>query len=62
MPYTPFAQYMAAVGPAGTAFAPSREGRRHRKEYFVPMEDIEHGATTLRFSFRPAPPVCSTEQ
>ena len=41
------AQYMAAIGPAGMVFVPSRGGRSHCEEEFTPMEDIEHGATTL---------------
>jgi N-carbamoyl-L-amino-acid hydrolase len=41
------AQYMAAIGPAGMIFVPSREGRSHCEEEFTPMDDIEHGATTL---------------
>jgi N-carbamoyl-L-amino-acid hydrolase len=41
------AQYMAAIGPAGMIFVPSRDGRSHCEEEFTPMEDIEHGATTL---------------
>src|SRR5207302_118464 len=41
------AQYMAAIGPAGMIFVPSRGGRSHCEEEFTPMDDIEHGATTL---------------
>jgi N-carbamoyl-L-amino-acid hydrolase len=41
------AQYMAAIGPAGMIFVPSRDGRSHCEEEFTPMDDIEHGATTL---------------
>jgi N-carbamoyl-L-amino-acid hydrolase len=41
------AQYMAAIGPAGKIFVPSRDGRSHCEEEFTPMDDIEHGATTL---------------
>jgi N-carbamoyl-L-amino-acid hydrolase len=41
------AQYMAAIGPAGMIFVPSREGRSHCEEEFTPMDDIEHGANTL---------------
>src|SRR5947199_1834726 len=41
------AQYMAAIGPAGMTFVPSRGGRRHCEEEFTPMGDIEHGAATL---------------
>jgi beta-ureidopropionase / N-carbamoyl-L-amino-acid hydrolase len=41
------AQYMAAIGPAGMIFVPSREGRSHCEEEFTAMDDIEHGATTL---------------
>jgi N-carbamoyl-L-amino-acid hydrolase len=41
------AQYMAAIGPTGMIFVPSRDGRSHCEEEFTPMEDIEHGATTL---------------
>src|SRR5204862_69355 len=41
------AQYMAAIGPAGMIFVPSRDGRSHCEEEFTPMNDIEHGATTL---------------
>ena len=40
------AQYMAAIGPAGMIFVPSRDGRSHCEEEFTPMDDIEHGATT----------------
>jgi N-carbamoyl-L-amino-acid hydrolase len=41
------AQYMAAIGPAGMIFVPSRDGRSHCEEEFTPMDDIEHGAITL---------------
>ncbi len=41
------AQYMAAIGPAGMVFVPSRGGRSHCEEEFTPMNDIEHGANTL---------------
>ena len=41
------AQYMAAVGPTGMVFVPSRGGRSHCEEEFTPMDDIEHGANTL---------------
>jgi beta-ureidopropionase / N-carbamoyl-L-amino-acid hydrolase len=41
------AQYMAAICPAGMVFVPSRDGRSHCEEEFTPMDDIEHGATTL---------------
>jgi N-carbamoyl-L-amino-acid hydrolase len=41
------AQYMAAIGPAGMVFVPSRAGRSHCEEEFTPMDDIEHGANTL---------------
>jgi len=41
------AQYMAAIGPTGMIFVPSRGGRSHCEEEFTPMDDIEHGATTL---------------
>jgi N-carbamoyl-L-amino-acid hydrolase len=41
------AQYMAAIGPAGMVFVPSRQGRSHCEEEFTPMDDIEHGANTL---------------
>ena len=41
------AQYMAAIGPAGMIFVPSRDGRSHCEEEFTPMDDIERGATTL---------------
>jgi N-carbamoyl-L-amino-acid hydrolase len=41
------AQYMAAIGPAGMIFVPSRDGRSHCEEEFTAMEDIEYGATTL---------------
>jgi N-carbamoyl-L-amino-acid hydrolase len=41
------AQYMAAMGPTGMIFVPSRGGRSHCEEEFTPMDDIEHGANTL---------------
>ena len=41
------AQYMAAIGPAGMIFVPSRAGRSHCEEEFTGMDDIEHGANTL---------------
>jgi N-carbamoyl-L-amino-acid hydrolase len=41
------AQYMAAIGPAGMIFVPSRDGRSHCEEEFTPMDDIERGAATL---------------
>jgi len=41
------AQYMAAIGPAGMIFVPSRDGRSHCEEEFTPMDDIEHGTATL---------------
>jgi N-carbamoyl-L-amino-acid hydrolase len=41
------AQYMAAIGPTGMVFVPSRAGRSHCEEEFTPMDDIEHGANTL---------------
>jgi beta-ureidopropionase / N-carbamoyl-L-amino-acid hydrolase len=41
------AQYMAAIGPAGMVFVPSRGGRSHCEEEFTSMDDIEHGANTL---------------
>jgi len=41
------AQYMAAIGPTGMVFVPSRGGRSHCEEEFTPIEDIEHGANTL---------------
>jgi N-carbamoyl-L-amino-acid hydrolase len=41
------AQYMAAIGPTGMVFVPSRGGRSHCEEEFTPMDDIEHGANTL---------------
>ncbi len=41
------AQYMAAIGPAGMVFVPSRDGRSHCEEEFTPIDDIEQGATTL---------------
>ncbi|HXG05089.1 MAG TPA: Zn-dependent hydrolase [Candidatus Binatia bacterium] len=41
------AQYMAAIGPAGMIFVPSRDGRSHCEEEFTPMDSIEPGAQTL---------------
>ena len=41
------AQYMAAIGPAGMIFVPSRGGRSHCEEEFTAIEDIEDGANTL---------------
>jgi N-carbamoyl-L-amino-acid hydrolase len=41
------AQYMAAIGPAGMIFVPSRGGRSHCEEEFTALEDIEDGANTL---------------
>jgi len=41
------AQYMAAIGPTGMVFVPSRDGRSHCEEEFTPMDDIEYGANTL---------------
>ena len=41
------AQYMAAIGPTGMIFVPSRGGRSHCEEEFTPMDDIEHGANAL---------------
>jgi N-carbamoyl-L-amino-acid hydrolase len=41
------AQYMAAIGPAGMIFVPSRDGRSHCEEEFTPMDDIEKGASAL---------------
>ncbi len=41
------AQYMAAIGPTGMVFVPSRGGRSHCEEEFTGMDDIEHGANTL---------------
>jgi N-carbamoyl-L-amino-acid hydrolase len=41
------AQYMAAIGPAGMVFVPSRGGRSHCEEEFTAIEDIEDGANTL---------------
>ena len=38
---------MAAIGPAGMIFVPSRGGRSHCEEEFTPMDDIEYGAGTL---------------
>jgi N-carbamoyl-L-amino-acid hydrolase len=41
------AQYMAAIGPTGMVFVPSRGGRSHCEEEFTAIGDIEHGANTL---------------
>jgi N-carbamoyl-L-amino-acid hydrolase len=41
------AQYMAAIGPAGMVFVPSRAGRSHCEEEFTATEDIVDGANTL---------------
>jgi N-carbamoyl-L-amino-acid hydrolase len=41
------AQYMAAIGPAGMIFVPSRDGRSHCEEEFTAIADIEDGANTL---------------
>jgi N-carbamoyl-L-amino-acid hydrolase len=41
------AQYMAAIGPTGMIFVPSRGGRSHCEEEFTPLDDIEYGANTL---------------
>ncbi|MGH7323135.1 MAG: Zn-dependent hydrolase [Candidatus Rokuibacteriota bacterium] len=41
------AQYMAAIGPTGMIFVPSRDGRSHCEEEFTPLDDIEYGANTL---------------
>jgi N-carbamoyl-L-amino-acid hydrolase len=41
------AQYMAAIGPAGMVFVPSRGGRSHCEEEFTAIADIEDGANTL---------------
>jgi len=41
------AQYMAAIGPAGMVFVPSRDGRSHCQEEFTEIHDIEYGANTL---------------
>jgi N-carbamoyl-L-amino-acid hydrolase len=41
------AQYMAAIGPAGMIFVPSRDGRSHCEEEFTSIDDIEYGANTL---------------
>ena len=41
------AQYMAAIGPTGMVFVPSRDGRSHCEEEFTAMDDIEYGANTL---------------
>jgi N-carbamoyl-L-amino-acid hydrolase len=41
------AQYMAAIGPAGMIFVPSRGGRSHCEEEFTPIEEIVDGANTL---------------
>jgi len=34
------AQYMAAIGPAGMIFVPSRDGRSHCEEEFTPMDAL----------------------
>jgi N-carbamoyl-L-amino-acid hydrolase len=44
------AQYMAAIGPTGMIFVPSRDGRSHCEEEFTAIEDIEDGANTLLLS------------
>jgi N-carbamoyl-L-amino-acid hydrolase len=41
------AQYMAAIGPAGMIFVPSRGGRSHCEEEFTAIADIVDGANTL---------------
>jgi beta-ureidopropionase / N-carbamoyl-L-amino-acid hydrolase len=41
------AQYMAAIGPAGMVFVPSRGGRSHCEEEFTELDDVEHGANAL---------------
>jgi N-carbamoyl-L-amino-acid hydrolase len=41
------AQYMAAIGPAGMIFVPSRNGRSHCEEEFTAIAEIEDGANTL---------------
>ncbi len=41
------AQYMAAIGPTGMIFVPSRDGRSHCEEELTPLDDIEYGANTL---------------
>ncbi len=41
------AQYMAAIGPTGMVFVPSRGGRSHCEEEFTAIDDIEDGANTL---------------
>ena len=41
------AQYMAAIGPTGMVFVPSRDGRSHCEEEFTAMDDIEYGTNTL---------------
>ena len=41
------AQYMAAIGPTGMVFVPSRDGRSHCEEEFTAIDDIEYGANTL---------------
>ena len=38
---------MAAIGPTGMVFVPSRDGRSHCEEEFTPIDDIEYGANTL---------------
>lgn len=41
------AQYIAAIGPAGMVFVPSRAGRSHCEEEFTGMDEVEHGANVL---------------
>ncbi len=41
------AQYMAAIGPTGMIFVPSRDGLSHCEEEFTAMDDIEPGANVL---------------
>jgi N-carbamoyl-L-amino-acid hydrolase len=41
------AQYMAAIGPTGMIFVPSRGGLSHCEEEFTAIDDIEPGANTL---------------
>src|SRR5690242_15221319 len=41
------AQYMAAIGPTGMVFVPSRGGRSHCEEEFTELDDVEHGANAL---------------
>ena len=54
MPHTPFAQYMAAFGPAGTVFEPSREGRRHCEEEFAPWRISSTAHLEIFFPADPA--------